>query len=129
MRRAELRDVSVLLLDDGHCFRKQVLEFCTNAAAHELAFRATSLSTLAQMVATGTGVTVLPQLAVPTETRRAKLRVRPFATPAPYRTLALVWRTRSPLVVALRNVAATIRAAYPSAARLAAPSRAAVVRG
>jgi LysR family transcriptional regulator, hydrogen peroxide-inducible genes activator len=120
-RPAELRGASVLLLDDGHCFREQALAFCAGARAHELEFRATSLSTLAQMVADGAGVTLLPQLAVPTEVKRAGLRVRPFASPAPKRTLALVWRKRSPLGVALRLVAATLRLAY--AAPIKATSR------
>ena len=119
VRREELRRASVLLLDDGHCFRDQALAFCHTAKARELAFRATSLPTLAQMVAGGAGVTLLPRLAVPTETARADLRVRPFASPAPHRTLALVWRKRSPLGPALRKIAATIRASYPSADRKA----------
>jgi LysR family hydrogen peroxide-inducible transcriptional activator len=111
---ADLRDAGVLLLDDGHCFRDQALEFCGAAKAHELEFRATSLSTLVQMVAGGAGVTLLPALAVPTEVQRAALRVRPFGHPAPHRTIALVWRKRSPLAGALREVAALIRSAYPA---------------
>ncbi len=113
---AELRDAPVLLLDDGHCFREQALAFCSGAKARELEFRATSLSTLAQMVAGGAGVTLLPQLAVPTEARRAEIEIRPFARPAPGRTVALVWRKRSPLAAALRRLASTMRAAYPTPA-------------
>ena len=109
---AELCDVDVLLLDDGHCFREQALAFCSSAKVHELEFRATSLSTLAQMVADGAGVTLLPQLAVPTEAKRASLRLRRFAAPAPKRTIALVWRKRSPLGPALQKMAATVREAY-----------------
>jgi LysR family hydrogen peroxide-inducible transcriptional activator len=112
---AELCDASVLLLDDGHCFREQALAFCASAKAHELAFRATSLSTLTQMVADGAGVTLLPQLAVPTEARRADIRVRPFARPAPKRTIALVWRPRCPLAPAFRRIAATVREAHRQA--------------
>jgi len=111
-RPAELRDASVLLLDDGHCFRDQALAFCSSAKARELEFRATSLPTLAQMVAGGAGVTVLPRLAV-AEAERAGLRLRPFTKPSPHRTIALVWRKGSPLAGALRQVAATIRTAYP----------------
>jgi LysR family hydrogen peroxide-inducible transcriptional activator len=110
--RADLRDASVLLLDDGHCFRDQALAFCSTARAHELEFRATSLPTLVQMVASGAGVTLLPQLSVPTEIGRADLIVRPFRDPVPFRTLALVWRRRSPLGPALRQVAAAIRDAH-----------------
>jgi LysR family transcriptional regulator, hydrogen peroxide-inducible genes activator len=109
---AELKDASVLLLDDGHCFRAQALAFCAGANAHELEFRATSLSTLAQMVAGGAGVTLLPELAVATEAKRAGLTIRPFSRPKPQRTLALVWRRRSPLGPALRQVATTAQLAY-----------------
>ncbi len=115
-KAAELRDTPVLLLDDGHCFREQALTFCSNAKARELEFRATSLSTLAQMVAGGAGVTLLPELSVPTEARRAEIEIRRFARPAPGRTVALVWRTRSPLAAALRRLASTLRAAYPTPA-------------
>jgi LysR family hydrogen peroxide-inducible transcriptional activator len=112
VRASDLRDSDVLLLDDGHCFRDQALAVCTTAKAHELEFRATSLPTLAQMVAGGAGITLLPSLAVPTEARRARLRVRPFAAPAPKRTIALVWRKRSPLIGALEALAAEARRAY-----------------
>ncbi len=110
---ADLADADVLLLDDGHCFRDQALAFCAKANVRELEFRATSLSTLVQMVAAGSGVTLLPSLAVPTEAGRAGLRVRPFAAPAPSRTIALVWRKRSPIAGALRDLAHAIRDAYP----------------
>lgn len=118
----ELRNASVLLLDDGHCFRDQVLTFCTTAKARELEFRATSLSTLAQMVAGGAGVTLLPELAVPTEVRRATLRTRPFAEPVPQRTIVLAWRKSSPLAEPLRSVAATLRKAYPEEGGAKAPA-------
>jgi len=112
-KAGELRDAPVLLLDDGHCFREQALAFCSSAKARELEFRATSLSTLAQMVAGGAGVTLLPELAVPTESRRAEIAIRRFAKPAPHRTVALVWRKRSPLGTAFRRLARTMRSAYP----------------
>jgi LysR family hydrogen peroxide-inducible transcriptional activator len=112
VKASELRNASVLLLDDGHCFREQALTFCSGAKAHELEFRATSLTTLAQMVAGGAGVTLLPEIAVPTEARRAELSIRPFTQPAPKRTIALVWRKRSPLGPALRKLAMTARAAH-----------------
>lgn len=110
----ELRHASVLLLDDGHCFRDQALAICARSKADELEFRATSLPTLAQMVASGAGVTLLPSLAVPTEAKRANLRVRPFTQPEPGRTIALVWRKRSPLGTALRQIGTTIKNAYPA---------------
>jgi LysR family hydrogen peroxide-inducible transcriptional activator len=110
---AELRDQNVLLLDEGHCFRTQALALCSRARAHELEFRATSFPTLTQMIAAGAGVTLLPKLAVATEVSRSHLKARPFADQALKRTLALIWRKRSPLAGALRQVASTVRDAYP----------------
>ena len=107
----ELRGVGFLLLDDGHCFREQALSYCATARARELDFRATSLATLAQMVASGAGATLLPRMAVPVENRRSELAIRRMARPAPHRTVALVWRPRSPLGPALRQLAVTLRAA------------------
>lgn len=111
----ELRGSEILLLDDGHCFREQALSLCSAAGLRELSFRATSLPTLAQMVAAGTGITLLPRLAVAAENRRGTLAIRKLAEPVPTRTLALVWRARSPLGVALREVAAALRAACDKA--------------
>lgn len=121
-RSAELGGAGVLLLDDGHCFRDQAWAFCADADASELEFRATSLSTLAQMVAGGAGITLLPELAVPTESKRADLCLRRFAKPVPGRTIALVWRKRSPLGPSLQELAATLRGAYPEHKKARAPS-------
>ena len=109
-----LRGTPFLLLDDGHCFRDQALAYCSTAHVHELGFRATSLPTLAQMVAAGAGVTLLPELAVGTEARRSDLAVRRLGEPAPYRTIALVWRRGSPLGAALPQLGAAVRDAYPA---------------
>jgi LysR family hydrogen peroxide-inducible transcriptional activator len=106
----DLDGARVLLLDEGHCFRDQTLELCERAKADEGSFRATSLATLSQMVSSGAGVTLLPALAVPVENRRGQLEIRPFTKPAPGRTVALVWRPRSPFAGALVELAETIRA-------------------
>jgi LysR family transcriptional regulator, hydrogen peroxide-inducible genes activator len=110
----ELRNQSVLLLDEGHCFRDQALAFCAKAKAHELEFRATSMATLVQMVAGGAGITLLPELAVRTETSRARLLVKRLE-PAPARTLAVAYRRTSPVVPALERIAALARESYAKA--------------
>jgi LysR family transcriptional regulator, hydrogen peroxide-inducible genes activator len=110
----ELRGAEVLLLDDGHCFRDQALELCATVRAREGEFRATSLATLVQMVAGGAGVTLLPALSVETEARRAGLRVRPLASPAAHRTIALVWRRRAARAETLRALAVVMREAFPA---------------
>lgn len=112
LRRDDLKGAPLLLLEEGHCLRDQALSFCARARPAELAWRATSLATLVQMVAAGQGVTLLPALAAPIEAARAGLQLREFAAPAPHRTIALVWRRHSPLAGALEKLAATLRAAY-----------------
>lgn len=114
---ADLEDESVLLLDDGHCLRTQALALCAKAGARETDLRATSLATLVQMVASGAGITLLPELAVPVENRRAQLEIRPFASPVPKRTLALVWRRASPQGDALREIAAAMTKALGASSR------------
>lgn len=109
VRVSELRGENVLLLEDGHCFREQALAICSRAKAHELEFRATSLTTLVQMVAGGGALTLLPQMAVDVEARGLKLRR--FTDPAPHRTIVLAWRTSSARTAALRKIATTIRRA------------------
>jgi LysR family hydrogen peroxide-inducible transcriptional activator len=105
---SDLEDQPVLLLDDGHCFRSQALGLCARAGAKELEFRATSLATLAQMVSSGAGITLLPELAVPVENRRGQLEIRPL-TPETHRTLALVWRPQSPFSDAFGALAKGLR--------------------
>jgi len=109
----ELADEHVLLLDDGHCFRDQALEWCGAAGTRELGFRATSVPTLCQMVAGGAGITLLPKLAVPVEGPHSSLVIRNFKKPAPQRTIVLIWRRGSALTSALRDVAETARRAFP----------------
>ena len=110
VRASELRGENVLLLEDGHCFRDQALAICRKA--NELEFRATSLTTLAQMVAGGGAVTLLPEVAVNVEARG--LRLRSFSEPAPHRTIVLAWRKTSPMSDTLRKVGATLRSAATS---------------
>jgi len=104
---------TVLLLDDGHCFRDQALALCQRVSAEEAGFRATSLTTLVQMVRGNGGTTLLPEIAVSLETRHGDLAVRRFSAPAPGRTLALVWRPGAAHGEALRSIAAELSAAWP----------------
>lgn len=73
------------------------------------------------MVANGEGVTLLPELAVPSEARRADIVTRRFEEPAPDRTIVLAWRRQSPLADVLEKLAEAMREAWPARPRL--PSR------
>ncbi len=104
LREKELEGERLLLLEDGHCLRGQALAACGRARIEELGYRATSLPTLVQMVASGAGITLLPRLAVATEAARASVVMRPLAEPVPFRTLALVWRRGTFAEGALRRL-------------------------
>lgn len=109
---AALREMRLLLLEEGHCFRDQALSFCNlpSTRPREL-LDGSSLSTLVQMVGAGIGVTLIPEMAVPVETRSAAVAVANFAEPRPRRTIGMVWRRSSPLDPQLRQVAEVVRAA------------------
>ncbi len=106
----------LLLLDEGHCLRDQTLEACRSADVHPAAVgdtRAASLSTVVQCVAGGLGVTLIPQMAVPTETARGTLDVAHFSAPAPGRTIGLVFRASSARADDYEYLAAIVRAQRP----------------
>jgi len=99
IKMEDLVEEELLLLEDGHCLREQALEVCHLAGAHEqLDFHATSMETLRQMVAAGTGITLMPVMAVkPPVAHTDNLSIRPFSQPGPKRTIALVWRKSTAL--------------------------------
>src|ERR1700733_13692085 len=93
-----LRDMRLLLLEEGHCFRDQALSFChMQSSLPRQTLDASSLSTLVQMVSAGMGVTLIPEMAVPVETCSASVSVARFKDPQPSRTIGMVWRKTSPL--------------------------------
>jgi LysR family transcriptional regulator, hydrogen peroxide-inducible genes activator len=90
-------DLPVILLEEGHCLRDQALSVCRLVGTEAAEMQATGMPTLCQMVATGLGVTLLPESAVVLEARPGTgLTTRPFAPPVPARTIGLVWRRTSP---------------------------------
>ena len=117
----ELDGESVLLLDDGHCFRDQALAVCQRAGAEEASVRATSISTLAQMVAGGIGVTLLPAIALRSENRARSLVVLSFGARAPARTLVLAWRKTSPLAATLAQIGKKLAERVEQVIRAAEP--------
>lgn len=109
----DIKDETLLLLEDGHCLRDHALSVCNRVRVNqEQDYRATSLETLRQMVAAGHGITLLPELAATTPVGAARsLRIKPFAKPAPVRTVGAVWRRSTTRGKAIEAVIATIRAA------------------
>jgi LysR family hydrogen peroxide-inducible transcriptional activator len=108
----ELKQETMLLLGTGHCFRDHVLEVCpeyarfsSDAEGIRKSFEGSSLETIKYMVASGMGITVVPQLSVPAEPQPHVAYVA-FADPVPTRRVVLAWRrsfTRYEAIAALRN--------------------------
>lgn len=95
----------LLLLEEGHCLRDQALSVCTAADREMLAsLGATSLATLTELVAAGMGVTLLPELCLPSVQGDARIRIVPFRGTAPFRTVGLAWRKSSGRKAAFRRL-------------------------
>jgi len=95
IRKVDIGDM--LLLEEGHCLRDHAIAACgPRRGTPEPRLEATSLTTLIQMVEGGWGVTLLPATALDAGILKGtQLVARPFAPPAPSRTLALVARHTS----------------------------------
>src|SRR5246500_1882135 len=117
-----LREMRLLLLEEGHCFRDQALSFCNMQSPPREVLDASSLSTLVQMVGAGIGVTLIPEMAVTVETRSAPVSVARFKNPQPSRTIGMVWRKTSPLARQLQQISEVvcIAAGKPRGRRTAA---------
>ncbi|MFG2403693.1 hydrogen peroxide-inducible genes activator [Streptomyces brevispora] len=113
--REALRELPLLLLDEGHCLRDQALDICREAGRTEgapVTTTAAGLSTLVQLVAGGLGVTLLPRTAVTVETARNEaLTTGYFADPAPARRVALGMRTGAARHEEFEEFAAALRGA------------------
>ncbi|CAI37266.1 hydrogen peroxide-inducible genes activator [Corynebacterium jeikeium] len=97
----ELKNIELLLLDDGHCLRDQILELCrtvdmANDPRHSVT-RAASLSTVIQLVAAGLGATLVPLSAVAVECQRPGIALATFAGGAVRagRTIGMAYRSSS----------------------------------
>ncbi|MEU9198449.1 hydrogen peroxide-inducible genes activator [Streptomyces sp. NPDC048332] len=126
--REALRELPLLLLDEGHCLRDQALDICREAGRTEgapVTTTAAGLSTLVQLVAGGLGVTLLPRTAVTVETARNEaLTTGYFADPAPARRVALGMRTGAARHEEFEEFAAALRGAMETLpVRVAAAGR------
>ncbi|MCT4355530.1 hydrogen peroxide-inducible genes activator [Streptomyces sp. Je 1-79] len=113
--REALKELNLLLLDEGHCLRDQALDICREAGRTEgapVTTTAAGLSTLVQLVAGGLGVTLLPRTAVRVETaRNAALFTGCFTDPAPSRQVALAMRTGAARQAEFEELAGALRGA------------------
>jgi len=112
--RDVLRELNLLLLDEGHCLRDQALDICREAGRRDAPVTTTAagLSTLVQLVAGGLGVTLLPRTALKVETTRSdQLLTGSFAAPAPTRRIALALRAGAARAAEYEELAGALREA------------------
>lgn len=112
-RPEALREMRLLLLEEGHCFRDQALSFCSlsNNPPRDL-MEGSSLTTLVQMVGAGIGVTLIPEMALQIESASASVSFARLPDPKPKRQIGMVWRKSSPLADSFSQVAAVLRDVY-----------------
>lgn len=95
IRSSDIDGERLWLLDEGHCFRDQLMRFCQLEAVriHQASYRLGSMETFMRMVESGEGITFIPELALLQLSSEQKKLVRPFAVPKPTRGICLVTRT------------------------------------
>lgn len=102
------------LLDEGHCFRDQMVRFCQmkSSQTSQLAYNLGSMETFMRMVESGMGITFIPELAAMQLSEPQKELVRPFAIPVPTRELILITRQdfirRTLLDVVIKEIQASV---------------------
>jgi LysR family hydrogen peroxide-inducible transcriptional activator len=122
VKPSELADENLLVLNNGHCFRDQVLEVCpgqSNTALPE-GRAGSSLETIRNMVASGLGVSVLPSSALTPRYATKLLKVVPFSAPVPSRKVALAWRASFDRPAAVQVLADAIRCVNLPSLRMSA---------
>lgn len=94
IRTADISDERLWLLDEGHCFRDQLMRFCQREQVklHQAAYHLGSLETFMHMVESGYGMTFIPELATLQLCPEQKDLVRTFAIPRPTREIYFVTR-------------------------------------
>ena len=106
-----LKEMRLLLLEEGHCFRDQALTFCKMGSSKtQDVMDGNSLTTLVQMVAAGFGVTLIPEMAAEFEGRIPNISIAKFHKNPPTRKIGIVWRRNSPLQEKYIEIAQIVKA-------------------
>ena len=92
IRSTDLKGEMLWLLDEGHCFRDQMVRFCHIQPNRNdnLTYKLGSMETFMRMVEKGKGVTFVPELAIGQMSDSQKELVRPFAIPQPARKIIIL---------------------------------------
>jgi LysR family transcriptional regulator, hydrogen peroxide-inducible genes activator len=115
---SEVKKRKLILLEEGHCLRDQALDYCAKGRWNvATSLSATSLATVLQMVASGYGATLVPEVAADVELRDDRVKLLRFAEPQPGRSIGLAWRRTSPRKVDFLALGQTVKNALSACAR------------
>ena len=115
IKPADLSGEFLWLLDEGHCFRDQLVKFChlKSAARSKRSYNLGSIETFMRIVEHGKGVTFIPQLAVSQLSTEQHALVRPFAHPVPTRDIVFATSKNFIRHTMLNKLAASIKDSLP----------------
>ena len=102
------------VLEEGHCMRNQVFNFCNDKPIQPLTYEAGSIDTLVKIVDLNGGYTVVPELHVDLLTENQKLNLREIVKPEATREVSIVIRHDFVREAALNAVAECVKRIIPS---------------
>jgi LysR family transcriptional regulator, hydrogen peroxide-inducible genes activator len=88
----DIDPADLLLLEEGHCFRTQIMKFCeiSKQQKHNIAYASGSLETLKNLSDKHLGVTILPEIATLYFNEDDITKIKHFAEPQPFRKVSMV---------------------------------------
>ena len=115
IRSSEINPRSLWLLDEGHCFRSQLIRFCEFKKTHpkQINFTLGGIETYMRLVEAGHGVTFIPELAIETLSKTQRELLRRFAIPRPVRPVMLVHTSSYMRTKVIDHLSSLIRSAVP----------------
>lgn len=115
IKTTDLASHELWLLDEGHCFRDQIVKFCQlkNAQSSKIAYNLGSMETFMRMVESGKGVTFIPELAAMQINDCRKELIHPFAIPTPTRHIIMSTNKNYVRQEILQLVISQIKASVP----------------
>jgi LysR family transcriptional regulator, hydrogen peroxide-inducible genes activator len=90
---ADINPDNLWLLEEGHCFRSQILNLCELKKAQgneQFEYAAGSIETLIKFVEQENGITIIPELAGVDMSARQRKHLREFKAPVPVREVSMV---------------------------------------
>jgi LysR family hydrogen peroxide-inducible transcriptional activator len=101
LKKSDINQYKLLLLDEGHCMRDQAIEFCGQIGAGQHNFRASTIETLRQMVISNSAITLIPEIALD---NNPEIKYIKFTDINPEREIAVFWRKSFNKKNLIRNI-------------------------